>query len=334
MAIGLYQWHRYLTTPIAITETANPQPLVFFVKPGTSFKQLSNNLATKGWLTQPYYFYWYGRLSGKADQVKAGEYQLDNGTNPRQLLDKLISGKVVVHQVTLVDGYTFKQFLAVLAEQPLLQHQLAGLTDQQIMVKLDLPPNQNPEGLFFPDTYRYVAGMSDVALLKQAYQKMQQVLGQQWVERAPDLPYKDPYQALIMASIIEKETAVPEEREIIAGVFVSRLRKNMYLQTDPTVIYGLGDQYQGRLTRPLLNMDTPYNTYRHKGLTPTPIAMPGEAAIKAALHPEFKGYLYFVAKGNGHHQFSKTLAEHNKAVRRYQLKRAKDYRSTPVNRSS
>ncbi|HEX8595235.1 MAG TPA: endolytic transglycosylase MltG, partial [Pseudomonas sp.] len=228
----------------------------------------------------------------------------------------------------LVEGWNFRQVRAALAKQPKLEQALTGLSDNELMAKLG-HPDVYPEGRFFPDTYRYVRGMTDVELLKQAYNRLDEVLDEEWAKRAADVPYTDPYQALIMASLVEKETGVPQERGQIAGVFVRRLRLGMLLQTDPTVIYGLGERYNGKLTRAHLKEATPYNTYVIAGLPPTPISLVGREAIHAALNPVSGSSLYFVARGDGSHVFSADLDAHNAAVREFQLKRRADYRSSP-----
>ena len=242
-------------------------------------------------------------------------------------------GEVVQYSLTMVEGWNFRQVRAALARQERLEQRLADLSDAQLMERLGLA-GQNPEGRFFPDTYRYVRGMSDEDLLKQANVRLERVLAEEWQKRAEGLPYREPYDALIMASMIEKETGVPEERGEIAGVFVRRLRMGMSLQTDPTVIYGMGERYNGRITRADLRTPTPYNTYTIDGMPPTPIAMVGREAIHAALNPLDGTTLYFVARGDGSHVFSNTLAEHNRAVREYQLKRRADYRSSPAPRAA
>jgi UPF0755 protein len=260
--------------------------------------------------------------------IRTGEYLLRQGMTPLELLTALNEGDVVHHQVTLVEGKTFRQTLATLLAEEKLHKSLNGLPDPILIERLGIDGN-NLEGLFFPDTYQYTVDMSDADVLKQAHQKMQMILEEEWQARDANLPYKNSYEALIMASIVEKETGAPEERPAIAGIFVRRLQKGMRLQTDPTVIYGLGDAYKGNLTKQHLLDDTPYNTYTRAGLPPTPIALPGREAIHAALHPEPGDSLFFVGKGDGHHYFSATLAEHEKAVRKYQLVRKKDYHSSP-----
>jgi UPF0755 protein len=251
------------------------------------------------------------------------------GMTVEGLIDLWKRGEMVQYSVTLVEGWNFHQVRAALAKEEKLDNTLEGLSDSQVMEKLG-HAGLFPEGRFFPDTYRFVRGMTDVELLKTAYDRLDEVLAKEWNQRATDLPYSDPYQALIMASLVEKETGVPQERGQIAGVFVRRMAIGMLLQTDPTVIYGLGDRYSGKLTRAHLKEPTPYNTYVIAGLPPTPIAMVGREAIHAALNPVAGNSLYFVARGDGSHVFSDDLDAHNNAVREYQLKRRADYRSSPA----
>lgn len=269
------------------------------------------------------------RLQHEVPAVQIGEYALTPGMTLADLLEKWRTGDMIQHRITLVEGWTFARFREALAQNEVLEHQLGDWTDEQIMTELGYP-GVHPEGRFYPDTYQFTRGQSDLDILRRAAKRLHDVLESEWAERAEDLPYTSADQALVMASIIEKETGVASERPAIAGVFVRRLNKNMLLQTDPTVIYGMGASYQGRITRADLQRPTPYNTYVVAGLPPTPIAMVGRAAIHAALHPAEGDELYFVAKGDGSHQFSRTLQEHNRAVREYQLKRRADYRSSPA----
>lgn len=273
------------------------------------------------------------RVQGHVQQLHAGEYQLDPSMSVAQLLDKWSSGDVVQHRITLVEGWNFRQVRAALAQQDVLQHTLGDISNSELMRKLD-QANVHPEGQFFPDTYNFVRGQSDLDILRQANQRLQKVLAEEWAQRAENLPYSSPYEALIMASIIEKETGVAHERDEIAGVFIRRLAIGMLLQTDPTVIYGMGERYTGKITRADLSRPSAYNTYVIAGLPPTPIAMVGREAIYAALHPKPGKSLYFVARGDGSHVFSNSLTEHNKAVREYQLKRRADYRSSPAPKST
>ena len=301
---------------------------ILSVQPGDTLSKVAYGLANDNILTHPKLFILYAKLTEQT-HLEVGEYRLSAGITPVQLLSELQSGEVVSYNITLVEGKTFKDFLAVLAKEEKITSTLQGKSFDEIkaILKLEIA---HPEGWFYPDTYQYVAGVSDADILLQAHKKMQKVLKEEWEGKAENLPYKNAYEALIMASIVEKETGVAYERPAIAGVFVRRLRKGMRLQTDPTIIYGLGDAYKGNIRRKHLTQRTAYNTYVIDGLPPTPIAMPGRAAIHAALHPADGKALYFVAKGDGSHQFSATLKEHNKAVQEYQIKkRAQNYRSAP-----
>lgn len=269
------------------------------------------------------------RLQGYVQPLHAGEYELTPDMNVAQLLEKWRTGDVLQYRVTLVEGWNFRQVRKALTQQDKLQQTLGEVSDSELMRRLELA-NVHPEGRFFPDTYNFVRGQTDLDILRQANQRLQKVLAEEWAKRADNLPYRNPDEALVMASIIEKETGVAHEREEIAGVFIRRLAIGMLLQTDPTVIYGMGERYTGKITRADLRQPTPYNTYVISGLPPTPIAMVGREAIYAALHPKPGKSLYFVARGDGSHVFSNSLDEHNKAVREYQLKRRADYRSSPV----
>jgi UPF0755 protein len=281
-------------------------------------------------LSSPRLFILYARITEKT-KLEIGEYLLVKGSSHEQLLSLLQSGNVITYKVTLVEGKTFNDFLNTLASHKKLLTTLGlGASHQSILEQLNVS-EVHPEGWFFPDTYQFASGTRDVDILMQAHQKMKKVLAEEWETRAEGLPYNSAYEALIMASIIEKETGVAYERAEIAGVFVRRLQKGMRLQTDPTIIYGLGDEYQGNIRRKHLTQKTPYNTYVIDGMPPTPIAMPGREAIHAALHPKAGNTLYFVAKGDGSHYFSATLAEHNNAVMEYQIKkRSSQYQSSPV----
>lgn len=261
--------------------------------------------------------------------IRAGEYLLPRGETPNSLLKKLAAGEVRRYSITFPEALTLNQWRAILAEATKLKQTLVGQSATDIARDLGLATD-NPEGWFAPNTYSYIAGDSDLAILKRAFAARQEELARLWQQRQEELPLADPYEALILASIVDRETGVASERERIAGVFVARLRKNMLLQTDPTLIYGLGESFDGNLTRRDLNRDGPYNTYTRPGLPPTPIANPGVAALEAALHPQFGRALYFVGKGDGSHHFSATLDEHNRAVRKYQLEqRTRAYRSSP-----
>ena len=290
---------------------------------------LLNQLQAEGVLNDAFWLRLYWRFNLAGQSLHSGEYRLTQGMTAIQLLDQWRRGEVVQYSLTLVEGWNFRQVRAALAQQTKLEQTITELSDAELMTRLGWE-GQHPEGWLFPDTYSYVSGMRDFDLLKQAGNRQQQVLAEEWEKRAADLPYATPYQALIMASLIEKETGVAAEREQIAGVFVRRLGLRMLLQTDPTVIYGLGEAYQGNLTRAHLRQPTPYNTYVIAGLPPTPIALAGREAIYAALHPAPGKSLYFVARGDGSHVFSNNLNDHNKAVREYQLKRKAGYRSSPA----
>lgn len=292
----------------------------FIVKSGSSLTAVAYVLQRHEIIQKPRYLLWAARWQGKANEIKAGEYGFTRGDTVAELLDKMTQGDVIQYPLTIIEGWNIHQLMAYIGGLESLQQTLDGLDTQTIMDRLN-KPNQHPEGRFLPNTYYYTRGMTDVQLLLRAYQAMETFLQQAWQERDENLPYKNADEALIMASIIEKETGKASERSQIAGVFTRRLQKRMRLQTDPTVIYGLGTAFDGNLRRRDLKNDTPYNTYRRHGLPPTPIAMPGPDSIIAALHPVNNDKLYFVAQGDGSHYFSATNAEHNRAVRKYQLKR-------------
>jgi len=291
------------------------------IEPGTSFTGLINRLAAEGILEHPFDVRLYGRISGLSSSIKAGDYRLSAGMTPRTLLEKLVKGDVIIYQVVLLEGWTLAQALAAIQAHPMITSTLEAASPEQRRSQLQelLQTDKYPEGLIFPDTYNFRRGTSDRDLLLRAATTMQNVLAEEWEGRDVGLPYSEPYEALIMASIIEKETGLASERAQIAGVFIRRLQQRMRLQTDPTVIYGLGDSYDGDLTRTDLRTASPYNTYMNSGLTPTPIALPGREAISASLHPDQSDTLYFVARGDGSHYFSSTLEEHQQAVRQYQL---------------
>jgi UPF0755 protein len=295
-----------------------PEGLVYQVAPGASVGRVAAELAAAGVLDSPERLRWYARWSDQAHRIKAGEYRLAAGLTGPALLALLVEGRTVSHGLTLVEGWNFRQVRAAVASDPVLEQTLAGLSDDEVMERLGYP-GQHPEGRFFPDTYLFPRGTSDVEFLQRAYRRMEAELAELWPQRQAELPLETPYEALILASIVEKETGVPEERGAIAGVFARRLRLGMKLQTDPTVIYGMGERYDGNIRKADLREDTPYNTYVHKGLPPTPICMPGRAALEATLHPVDTGAVYFVARGDGSHEFSETLQAHNAAVRKYQL---------------
>ena len=296
------------------------QGLVYSMPAGGSARTLARDLAAFGVLDRPLYFRLLARLEDRAHSLKAGEYRIEPGTTPGGLLVLISSGRVIQHPVTLIEGWAFDQLLDALAAVDTLQHGLARLTPGEIMSRLGRP-GLHPEGRFLPDTYHFPRGTADIRVLGRALNAMDVLLAEEWAGRAPDLPLNTPEEALILASIVEKEAGLASERPEIAGVFLRRLRKGMLLQTDPTVIYGLGDGFDGNLRRQDLKQDTAYNTYVRPGLPPTPIAMPGRESIRAVLHPAAGSSLYFVARGDGSHQFSATLEDHNRAVRRFQLKK-------------
>lgn len=306
-----------------------PQEQLLDVPAGATPTGTFNRLEADGVLDDAFWLRLYWRFNLEGQPLHSGEYRMSPGLTAEGLIGLWQRGEVVQYSLTLVEGWNFRQVRTALAKHEKIVQTLAGLTDSEVMDKLG-HPGVFPEGRFFPDTYRFVRGMTDVEFLKKAYNRLDDVLAQEWSRRAADAPYTDPYQALIMASLVEKETGVPQERGQIAGVFVRRLKIGMLLQTDPTVIYGLGERYNGKLTRAHLKEANPYNTYMVAGLPPTPIAMVGREAIHAALNPVPGSSLYFVARGDGSHIFSDNLDAHNAAVREFQLKRRADYRSSPA----
>jgi UPF0755 protein len=312
-----WRYQQFLATPLAVGDDG----AVVLVANGTGLRRLSDQLAVAGLLEWPEMLVLYGRLNGLDTRIQAGEYRVEPGLTPPGLLVLITSGKVVQHALTLVEGWTFDMALAAVRGDPVLVATLDPQLDADAVMARLGHPGEHPEGRFFPDTYLFPRGTRDVDFLERAYRTMAQQLALAWAARAPDLPYATPYEALILASIVEKETGLPEERQRIAGVFVRRLQRGMRLQADPTVIYGLGAAFDGDLRRDDLRTDTPYNSYTRTGLPPTPIALPGRAALDAALQPEPGNWLYFVARGDGGHVFSETLAEHQAAVRKYQLLR-------------
>ncbi len=309
-------YRAFLVTPLGVPAGG----LTLEVKPGMGISAIARELQRQpGLLRSASYLEAYARWHDLAPRLKAGEYAVIPGMTPRSLLDQLVAGRVIQYPLTVVEGWTFRQLRQALAEHPKLAHTLQDLDDATIMARLGRP-GVSPEGRFFPDTYHFPAGTSDIAFLQRALTTMDQRLAAIWAQRSAGLPLRDPDQALILASIIEKETGLPTERAAIAGVFTRRLQKGMPLQTDPTVIYGLGAAFDGNLHRQDLLTDTPYNTYTRKGLPPTPIALPGAESLMAAVQPAPGDALYFVANGAGGHVFSATLNEHNQAVKRYQIK--------------
>ncbi|MGF2735184.1 endolytic transglycosylase MltG [Marinobacter sp. DUT-1] len=322
---GLWVWQglETLEEPVRLEE-----PVLFNVPAGTAFNRVAQQLQAQGLVEKSLWLRLYGRLNPEQARIKAGEYEFTDGMSARDMVDTMVAGDIKHWSIQFIEGWTFKDMRAALASAERLRQETANWSDEEIMAAMGAE-EEHPEGRFFPDTYLFVSSESDLDLLKRSFNRMETVLAEEWEKREEGLPYDTPYEALIMASIVERETGVPHERDEVAGVFVRRLQKGMRLQTDPTVIYGMGDQYQGRIGSKDLRTYTPYNTYRIDGLPPTPIALPGQEAIHAALHPKEGESLYFVARGDGTHKFSRTLAEHQKAVREFQLNRRDDYRSSP-----
>ncbi len=324
IAFGLQEVRHRWQAPLSIPA----EGFHLTVAQGDSLRAVAGTLQRAGVLETPLLVTLYGRWTGIDQKIRQGEYLLPQHATAESMLELLQSGAVIQYQVTLPEGITLARALEILSSQEHLAAVLEGASDPRIIELIK--PHTMAEGLFFPDSYHYSRGATDWSVIQRAHQAMRDVLAQEWGDRASPLPYETPYEALIMASIVERETGLPSEREQISGVFFRRLQKGMRLQTDPTVIYGLGDRFDGNLRRKHLKDDSnPYNTYRHRGLPPSPIALPGRAAIHAALHPGDGKALYFVARGDGGHAFSATLAEHNKAVRKYQLRRGANYHSTP-----
>lgn len=292
-------------------------PLAFEIQPGLSLRGAATAMAEAGVGFRPWQFSLLGRWSGQANGIKAGSYEVETGITPGQLLEKLTRGDVTQAEIVFVEGRTFRQLRTALDADAHVRHDTQGLTDAEVLARIGAV-EPHPEGLFFPDTYLFAKQSSDLAILRRAYQAMQRHLAVAWAGRDASVPFATPYQALIMASIVEKETSQPADRPLVASVFANRLRIGMPLQTDPTVIYGLGDKFDGNLRKRDLLADGPYNTYTRKGLPPTPIAMPGLASIEATLRPSVSDKLYFVARGDGSSHFSRSLEEHNRAVAKYQ----------------
>jgi len=343
--ISLYfDYQKFLNTPLNINAS-----FIFTIDSGSSFKDLNKKIESYHILNKPYYFEFYARHTGYAKKIQSGEYQLSPGLTPTEIINMFVSGNVVQYSITLVEGWTYSDIFAEIYSNKILVKKLKYSSQEAVCKSLKSPDHYgthfrrshpdfdihscktelraypeirvgyNVDGLFFPDTYYFTRGASDIEILDRAHSRLVNILEMEWETRDIDLPYKDSYEALIMASIIEKETALAAERSKISGVFVRRLKNNMKLQTDPTVIYAMGEKYDGNIRKKDLNINSSYNTYRYKGLPPTPIALAGREAIHAALHPENDDALYFVAKKDGSHYFSKTLDEHNEAVQKYQL---------------
>lgn len=313
---GRVYLQHYLDTQLSLNA-----PVIVEIRPGSGLGQVIRQLSTELPLQHPKLLTWWAREEGYERAIRTGEFEITPGMTPRSALQHLISGPAVQYPITFIEGSTVRSALQSLWRSPKLRITLEGASDEEILAAID-SPLPFLEGTLFPDTYFYTAGTTDREILQRANQRLNRILEAQWQERPVGLPYATPYEALIMASIVEKESGLLSERERIAGVFVRRLHNGMRLQSDPTVIYGLGESFDGNLRRVDLDTTTPYNTYRINGLPPSPIAMAGENAIHASLNPSDESYLYFVATGDGGHYFSTTLDEHNAAVRRYQLKRS------------
>ena len=309
--VGMAYWWLQQALPLAA------EKVVLSIEYGTSVRDVARNWVNAGVQVSPLLLYEWFRWSGQAHKIRAGNYEIAHGVSPRELLNMMVRGDETLATVRLVEGWTFGQVRAEITKAEGLVLSAAEQTDAQIMTDLGAP-GIAPEGRFFPDTYSYSHGTSDLALLRIAYRSMQRVLAAAWAQRASDTPLRTPDEALTLASIVEKETGLPAERGRVAAVFVNRLRIGMPLQTDPTVIYGLGDRFDGNLRKRDLQADTPYNTYTRSGLPPTPISMPSKASLLAAVQPEDTRALYFVARGDGSSEFSDDLAAHNRAVNRYQ----------------
>lgn len=311
-SIFAHSIQRYVNNPI----NESGEYLEIVVDSGASFSHVTNKLASEGFITQPFYFKLLAMYEEKTQKIKPGEYRLSSSNTPSEILDSLVNGETIQYRLTIVEGKKFQDFYQQLLNHPKIERTIEEISE----IKSRLEINQESlEGLFLPETYTFTAGTHDIDIVRQSYHLLRDFLDQEWPRRSESTLVTSPYEALILASIVEKETSVEEERARIAGVFISRLKINMPLQTDPTVIYGLGDSFDGNLTRKHLETDNPYNTYTRRGLPPSPIALVGKAAILAVLHPDITGDLYFVSKKDGTHYFSKTYEEHLSAVRKYQL---------------
>lgn len=315
---GVYlYWQQFLDSPITLPDDVSREtPLIVSIPRGAGMISIANQLARQTGLQWPRAFAWWARQQQLDRSVQSGEYAIEADITPRQLMALLISGRHVQYPVTLIEGWTFRQVLETLWRTDSIVPTLLESSDEQIMQALQ-SPFPALEGSVFPDTYFHTRGTTDLEVLRRAHQRLLQILEREWEQRAPDLPYNSPWDALVMASIIERESGYQAEKQDIAGVFVRRLNIGMRLQSDPTVIYGMGDSYQGVIRRSDLNTTTPWNTYRINGLPPTPIALSGLDSIRASLHPADGTALYFVSRGDGSHQFSDTLEQHNAAVRRF-----------------
>ena len=316
-AIGFCGW--LLWFALSPIDLAAPS-VDFSIRPGSTLRGATRQITDAGVLVSEWKFNALARANGASTEIKAGSYQVSVGVTPLLLIRKITRGDYAQAEIRFVEGWTFRQMRDAMKAHADLTHDSADLSEAEIMAKLGAPYGF-AEGMFFPDTYVFAKGSSDLAVLAHAYRTMQRQLQSAWAQRAPELPVTDPYEALILASIVEKETGAPSERPLVASVFVNRIRRGMRLQTDPTVIYGIGENFDGNIRKRDLTTDTPWNTYTRDGLPPTPIAMPGAASLAAVSRPAQSEFLYFVGKGDGTHQFSRTLEEHNRAVSKYQLNR-------------
>ncbi len=307
-------WQQYDTAPLEFKES----PVRIEVGKGANPRIVAGELNRKGVLVAPFMLSLASRWRGDSDRLKTGVYQLERPMTLRSLLDKLTKGEVMLKEVRFIEGWTFRQMRAAVAQNPDLLQDTRKMSDREILTKIGASETL-PEGLFFPSTYSFSPGSSDLEVYRQSYRQLKKVLEEAWSARAPDLPITTPYQALILASVVEKETGRESDRDKVAGVFVNRLRRGMMLQSDPTTIYGMGSSFDGNLRRKDLQRDTPYNTYTRNGLPPTPIALPGKASLIAVTRPADTKALYFVARGDGSSEFSNDLASHNRAVAKYQL---------------
>lgn len=316
LAVGCFAaWlYAFATSPLSL---GSQKVVDFSIPPGLALRSASQQMAEAGLGFTPWQFTLLARLLGKSAEIKAGSYEVEEGVTPWLLLGKLTRGDVSQAEIVFIEGKTFRQLRSVLNTHPAVRHDTLRLNDQEILSRIGAGENY-PEGLFFPDTYLFAKNASDLDILKRAYRSMQRQLAIEWPRRDPAVPYATPYEALIMASIVEKETGRAEDRPLVSAVFSNRLRLGMLLQTDPTVIYGVGEKFNGNLSKRDLLSDTPYNTYTRPGLPPTPIAMPGLASLQVTLHPPKSDKIYFVARGDGSSEFSRNLDEHNRAVAKYQ----------------
>ncbi|MGR9086123.1 MAG: endolytic transglycosylase MltG [Gammaproteobacteria bacterium] len=314
---GVWAWLDYQNT--LNSPALKEAPVLIEINKGDSLNRIADKLAALNLAVKPFWFKVIAIQTNSAKKLKTGEYELTQGLTLPEIIELFALGKTKQYAITFPEGWNFKEILREIRKHPKLEQTLDDESTAQLMERMGAAIKM-PEGQFFPDTYFFEKHMSDVSLLKRAYDKMQSVLSEEWRDKADGLPFKNPYEALILASIIEKETGTQSERPMIAGVFIRRLKNEMPLQTDPTVIYGMGDEYHGNISSRDLKTMTPYNTYLHKGLPPTPIAMPGRHAIHSVMHPDDSDSLYFVARGDGTHVFSATLKEHNRAVSLFQRK--------------